>query len=690
MKDFGVADRIMRCSRWLIFINVLKTDNGCVQVRRYSNMYLFDILYIYLQTHFNMTKDRKNLNWLIRELKRRNVLRVVAMYAPAAFVLLEVMDIVTPALSLPPWIITLTIVVLAIGFPVTVILAWIFDITPEGVKRTDDLDAVPETEPPAQTGRRRLKVSDVIIAALLVALVILIYPKIFSSDKLADVRDPDGRVPVAVLPFENMSGDTLFNIWSGGFQNLLISTLSNSEEISVRQYEAVTGALEDIRDVNYASLTPVLAGEIADKLDTRTLVIGSILKAGENVRVNAQLLDAETEEIYKTYQVEGHAEDDLFAMADSLSDMIRNFVEIRKITEDENTPVYRAITYQRSSEAFRYFIHGVDALMAELDMQEAIQWFNRTIETDSTFVTAYVFLSHAYSQAGNTRQSRYWCDAAYAKREQLPIADRLLAEHLHATYYEFPEESIRIMQQLVDLDEMNPMYHHMLATDYYKIDAFEDALAIWERALEIHLEWGTDWANPYIYFMMGDAYHQLGNHERENELYELGITVIPQNFWVLEYQAICALSRGEKENADQILARYQDTRKNVTYCTGAMIFTGMGFIYTKAGMFEEAEEYYRETTVIEPENPNWKNNLSWFLVDNEIDVDEGLELNELLLERFPGHPALLDTKGWGLYKKGEYEEALAVLNQAWENRATYNHNIYKHLQEAEHAVEQLN
>ncbi len=637
-----------------------------------------------------MNKDRKDLGWLISELKRRNVFRVVAMYAPAAFVLLEVMDIITPALSLPPWIVTLTIVVLAIGFPVTVILAWIFDITPEGVRRTDDLDAeaTPEIQP--ESNRRKLKVSDVVIAVLLVAVVIMLYPKIFSRDKLADVRDEDGRIALAILPFENMSADTLFNVWSGGVQNLLISNLSNSDEISVRQYEAVSGALEDVKDVNYASLTPVLAGEIADRLDTRTLVMGSILKAGTIVRINAQLQDTETEEIYKTYLVEGHAEDDLFAMADSLSDLIRNFVEIKKITEDENTPIYRAVTYRGSAEAFRYFIHGMDALMEEMDMPKSIAWLNRAIETDSTFITAYVFLSYAYAQAGNTGPSKYWCDQAYARRANLPIADKLLAEHLHAVYYEFPEENIRIAQQLVDLDDMNPMYYHLLATEYYKIDEFDEAVPLWERALEIHREWGTDWANPYIYFMMGDAYHQLGNHQRENELYELGIDVIPQNYWVLEYQAICAFARGDNEKAEEIVARYQDLRKNVTYCTGAMIFSGLGFIYTKAGMFEEAEEYYRETTVMEPENPNWKNNLSYFLVDHDIDVDEGLELNDQLLERFPGHPALLDTKGWGLYKKGDYEEALAVLNEAWENRATYNHNMYLHLQQAQEAVERLN
>ena len=323
-------------------------------------------------------------------------------------------------------------------------------------------------------------------------------------------------------------------------------------------------------------------------------------------------------------------------------------------------------------------------------MPKAIQWFSLAIETDSTFITPYVFLSHAHSQAGNIQRSQRWADAAYAKREQLPIMERLLIDHLHAGYYETPDEQIRYAQQLIELDELNPMYHHILAVAYYNIGDYGEAVPSWERALEIHRTWGTEWRNPYLYFLMGDACHKLGNHKRENEVLDLGLSILPDNFMIVQYQAICALSRGEKEKADQILAQYNHIRKNVTYCPGAMILTGLGFIYEEANMMEEAEEYYRQSTVLDPKNPNWKNTLSWFLIDNEIDVDEGLELNDQLLERFPGHPALLDTKGWGLFKKGHYEEALATLNQAWENRATYNHSMFLHLQEAKKAVDELN
>ena len=377
-------------------------------------------------------------------------------------------------------------------------------------------------------------------------------------------------------------------------------------------------------------------------------------------------------------------------MTDSLAGIIKNFVEIKKITEDENTPQYRGMTYRGSSEAFRYFIHGTNALMGEMDMQLAIQWFTRAIETDTNFITPYLSLSNAHLQAGNIGMSQRMVRAAHAKREQLSITDQLLVDQLYASFFETPDQEINYARQLIKLDELNPIYHHLLAVAYYKTEAYEEAVPVWERSLEIHREWGTEWKNPYVYFMLGDTYHKLGNHKREDEVLALGASIMPDNFMIVQYQAICALAHGEEEKANNLLSHYQHIRKNVTYCPQAMILTGHGFIYEEANLMEKAEQYYRETTVVDPKNPNWKNTLSWFLIDNDIDIDEGMELNEQLLARFPGHPSLLDTKGWGLYKKGEYEEALALISQAWENKAVYNHSMYRHLKAAEKAVEELN
>ena len=98
------------------------------------------------------------------ELKRRKVIKVIAMYAATAFIILEVVDIVAPSLGLPNWTLNLVIVFLCIGFPISVIFSWIFDITPEGLTKTEPAKIVREEESPPVPANRRLKPSDAIIA----------------------------------------------------------------------------------------------------------------------------------------------------------------------------------------------------------------------------------------------------------------------------------------------------------------------------------------------------------------------------------------------------------------------------------------------------------------------------------------------------------------------------------------------
>ena len=116
-----------------------------------------------------------------QELKRRKVIKVVAMYAATAFVILELVDIVTPALLLPSWTVTLVIVILSVGFPIAVIFSWIFDVTPEGIRKTLPIRELKKREPLTKPGKRGLKPSDVIIGILVIAVIVLAYPRLFGK-----------------------------------------------------------------------------------------------------------------------------------------------------------------------------------------------------------------------------------------------------------------------------------------------------------------------------------------------------------------------------------------------------------------------------------------------------------------------------------------------------------------------------
>ena len=635
-----------------------------------------------------MADKPKKRNSFLNELKRRNVFRVIAMYAGAAFVIIEVINNVVDPLRLPEWLPTIVILLLIVGFPVTAVLSWIFDLTPAGMKKTGPWKESDEIKEPRPEGRRRLRPSDIVIAVLVFAIGILVYPRIFHHDQLKDARDPDGRVAIAVLPFENRTGDTLLNAWQGGLQELLITGLSNSEELSVRQYQTTNSAINS-KGENYASFTPRLFKEVASNLDIRTLINGTFMKAGPEVRMVAQLLDSETEEIYKTFQVSGSSEGDFFSMADSLTWQIKNYVEIKNIKEKRNSSILQAEGYTRSSDAFKYYMHGMDA-MADMDMGQAIEWLTKAVETDTLFNNARIFLAHAFHMNGTDVQARQIVNGAYGKKEDLSVKDRLMLEHLHAYFFETPYDEMKYAQQLVSLDEMNPVPWHILAVAHYKVDEFEEAISCWEQLFEIQKRLGSEWQNPFAYFMLADSYFQMGEFDKEGKILETGNRLFPENGYIQAYRLIWALKQNDKVQSDKIMDNYMAFRHNITQCPEALISTDMGYVYCEAGLLDEAEEHYRSAIEMEPQNDQYQFNLAKFLIDEEVNVDEGIEIVDRLLASYPAHWELQNYKGIGLYKKGEYQKALELLESGWENKPIYNHAQFLHLQEAEKAVASLN
>jgi len=135
---------------------------------------------------------------------------------------------------------------------------------------------------------------------------------------------------------------------------------------------------------------------------------------------------------------------------------------------------------------------------------------------------------------------------------------------------------------------------------------------------------------------------------------------------------------------------YLSFRHNVTHCPEALIINDMGYLYSEAGLLDEAEKQYRLAIRTDPENLQYQFNLAKFLIDEEVDVDEGVEIVDGLLEIFPDQWDLLNYKGWGLYNKEQYPEALELLRAGWDKKPIYNHQQFLRLQKAEEAVASMN
>ncbi len=530
----------------------------------------------------------------------------------------------------------------------------------------------------------RKKIAIAFIIVLTGVALIVVYIKIPRKDKFENIRDTGGRISVAVMPFRNLTGDSLYNVWQSGFQNLLITTLSNSKDLAVRQYQLMYTLFQNKKNVNYASFSPAQAGELARKLDTRTFILGNILKAGKRIRVTAQLVNSETKEIYKTFNVSGKADDDIFNMADSLSSLIKNYLEIRQMIEKNKMKYLSEGITTESSEAFLYYIRGYNAFM-DGDYRSTIDWASKALQIDSNFVSAYIGLAFAYTMSGDDDMARKVCEIAYDKRDRLPLRLKLRAEYLHAYYFKTPEEEIQYLKQLLEMDKLNMLLWHFLGDAYYSEDKFTDAIRCFSEAIRLHKKFEVASRNPWTYDLLARSYHQTNEHKKENEIYDTGLKLFPDygNLWY--DKAICALTRGDTATANDCIAHYTAIRKDRQKWSEANILSRIGNIYSKAGLPEKAEAYYRRAFEMDPRDPIVINNLAWFLTDQGINVPEGLRLARKALEIEPDNPYVLDTKGWGLYKLGRYEEALKVLKQAWDLRPYYDHKMFMHIKEVKKA-----
>jgi TolB-like protein len=223
---------------------------------------------------------------LIDELKRRNVFRVGVAYAVVGWVVLEVASIIAPALGLPDWSITLLLFIGVGGLPFALLFAWAFELTPEGLKRTEDV-----TPDSSITGETGTKLNGIIIALLSIALLLVLAERFFIFEPPDEATDGDvvaeakGPQSIAVLPFVNMSDDRANEHFGDGLAEELLNLLAKVPDLHVAARTS-TFYFKD-KDATIA--------DVAKALDVGTVLEGSVRRSGDTIRVVAQLISAEDE-----------------------------------------------------------------------------------------------------------------------------------------------------------------------------------------------------------------------------------------------------------------------------------------------------------------------------------------------------------------------------------------------------------
>ncbi|MGB5248579.1 MAG: hypothetical protein WBO47_03045 [Gammaproteobacteria bacterium] len=214
----------------------------------------------------------------LREMRRRNVFKVATVYLIAAWVLIQIAETTFPALGLPEWTVTFVVMLLLLGLPIALILAWAFEVTPEGIKKTAE---VPVQESiTSNTGQR---INYLIIGTLAVAVIgLTLTHKRFGIGEFGGAADEDtGPKSIAVLPFVNMSGDADNEYFSDGLSEELLNVLAQVDGLRVAARTSsffFKGQNQDLRNVG-------------DKLGVEHVLEGSVRKSGNRIRVTAQLIN---------------------------------------------------------------------------------------------------------------------------------------------------------------------------------------------------------------------------------------------------------------------------------------------------------------------------------------------------------------------------------------------------------------
>ena len=297
-------------------------------------------------------------------------------------------------------------------------------------------------------------------------------------------------------------------------------------------------------------------------------------------------------------------------------------------------------------------------------------------------------LAYTYNWLGMIDKSKQIRLKLYNNKEHMSIQERIWTDVLYADYFETPYETIKYLNLLVEIDDQMPVPYSNLALAYETLNEYEDAILLREKELDIYNDWESKPRWSFSYANLGKLYHITGQFNKERELYNRAEQHFPNDSRILYRQAILELSEGDTIRAGDYIQKYRSTfminnksRPEFTY--------NLARIHEEAGLLREAEKYYRQALSLEPESALRLNDLAWFLIEEDINIIEGLKLVDKALEIAPDNYLYVDTKGWGLYKQGKYEEALEDLEKSWELKPVYDHEVYLHLEAAKKAVADL-
>ena len=464
---------------------------------------------------------------LFIELRRRNVFKAGAAYAIVAWLLIQIADIVFPTFGAPEWVLKVFTFFVFVGLPITLVMAWAYEMTPEGIKKTESVSLSESI-----TGVTGRKLDFVIIGLMAIGIVFLLVdryvlvevpaPAPAPAPATAAQNQPLESGSIAVLPFANRSAREEDQFFVDGIHDDILTQLARVSSIKVISRTSVMG----YRDTEKNMRT------IGEELGVTTLLEGGVQRSGDSVRINVQLIDAATDghlwaEIYdRTLTVEN-----VFAIQSEMATAIASALEA-SLSPEEVARINAVPT--QNTRAYDFYLSGNDYFNRPADVTFkplAVEMYERAVAEDPEFALAWAALSRAHSSVhwyGVDRTPMRLEAAEQAVQRALAIAPDLPEAHLAlGFYYDLGfRDYARAQQEYTIAEQALPDDSYLIELTAYmqrRMGDYPAAVATFERLL------ARDPRNPDLLSQLANTLTGTGDYSAAQIYFERALQIAPDS-----------------------------------------------------------------------------------------------------------------------------------------------------------------
>ncbi|MCZ6829462.1 MAG: FlgO family outer membrane protein [Gammaproteobacteria bacterium] len=532
-----------------------------------------------------------NVSRFLTELKGRGVYRVAAIYAAGTWALLQVADILFPMLGFPAWAITTVLAAAALGFPIAIVLAWLFDITPQGIVETDTVDINFE--------RLRLSPAHLIELTLLMALIFLVgflyldrLSLIGEAQKRHAATEAEARPSIAVMPFVNMSDAPEVEYFGDGLAEEILNLLARLNELNVAARTS-SFYFKGRNDVDIL--------QIAERLGVRHVLEGSVRRQGNRVRVTAQLIDAR-DGFHMWSETYDRDFSDTFLIQDEIA---RQVVDSLQLILSPNSQQILEKRPALVPEAYDYYLRARDYMRSSLSadsLDSAIALFTKAIDLDGSYVEAYAGLCDAYlGQYRNQldpeqfQNARLACDTVLSLDEQaLPVYVALGNLYRSSGEYDLALEEFN---KALSLNPASVGAYDGLGETYKRDNKPGLAEAAFQKAIELQ----PNYRRGYV--AMGNFLFAAGRFEEAIPYFQRNTELMPDDAQAFTNLGAAYALTNQFEQAAEA------SRRSLELAPTAIAYSNAGSSLFFLGRFEDAVDMYQKAVEYAPENSEYWGNL---------------------------------------------------------------------------------